>query len=133
MGRRPVQSVQQVAGLGRRAERQHRAVVSIPCPNERLAETLSVPFGRNHRVGAPGSIDLEAFQRNTDGERRVLTDDCRTLASDPDPGLTGRIVGIAAMLPVPSQAGGVRSIRALHPAGQQFDTTTIFGTKPIDL
>ena len=59
---RPVQPVEQIARFGRRAEREHRSVVSIPRANHRLAEALPVALGSDHGVGAPGAVDLEAFQ-----------------------------------------------------------------------
>jgi hypothetical protein len=37
------------------------------------------------------------------------------------------------MLPVPTQTGGIRCVRALHATVQQFDTTTVFRTEAIDL
>jgi len=61
-----------------------------------------------------------------------VTDDRGTFAGDPDPRLARRVVGVAAVLPVPAQTGGVRCIRPLHAAVEQFDTTTVFRTEAID-
>src|SRR5262245_48995574 len=62
-----------------------------------------------------------------------MADDRRTLAGDPDVGLTAGVRRITPVMPVPAQPvrlGGVDTERA---AIQRIDAAAVFGTETVDL
>ena len=111
---RPMQTIDHAAWLFGRAECEDGAAVAIPGTNERFVEPLSIALGRDHRARAPRAVDLHPLQRQTNGQRGVLADDSRAFAGDPDAGLSGRVVRVAAMLPVPSKTNRLGSVGAVR-------------------
>ena len=110
-----------------------RAAVAIPGPGQRLVEPLAVAFGCDERAGAPRALDLEPLQGNADRQRRILADDGRSFARDPDPRLAGAVVGVAAMLPVPSKTVGFSGVRSVRTAIQRIDAAAVVGFEAIDV
>ena len=129
----PVQAIEHLTRLLREPEGEHRAAVAIPRAHERFVETLAIAFGRDHRVGAPRAIDFETLQRQADGQRLIVPDDGRTFARDPDARLTGGVVGIAPMLPVPAEARGFGGVGAVRAAVQRVHAATVLGAESIDV
>ena len=127
-----MQAIDHAARLLRRAEREDGAAVAIPGSNQRLVQSLSIAFWSDHRAGAPGAVDLQALEREANRKRRVLSDDGRALARDPDPGLPGRVVRISAMLPVPAKPNRLGGVCAVRASIQRIDTTAIVGTEAVD-
>ena len=92
---RPPQLVEQpIRGL-REPQAERRTDVAIPGAEQHFAQALALAFGRHHDVHAPGSPHLLPGDRHLHRHRRVLADDGRTLARDPDLRLAARVVGIA--------------------------------------
>jgi hypothetical protein len=129
----PPQLVEELARFSRDAERERRAGVAIPRAHERLADALSIAFGRHERVGAPGTFDLDAAKRYAYWKGWIVADDRRPFASDPDAGLTCGVIGIASMLPVPSEPAGFGRVRSVRAAIQRLDAPTVLGPEAIDL
>ena len=128
-----MQAIEHRSRFGRDAEREHRAAVAIPRAHQRFAEPLTIAFRRDHGVGAPGALDLESLQRDANRQRRIVADDGRPFARDPDIRLAGGVVGIAAMLPVPAEAMRFGRVGALRPSIQRLDAAAVFGLVAIDL
>ncbi len=127
-----MQPVEQLPAIGRAAECQHGAAVAIPRPYEGLANPLTAALRRHHRVVAPRAFDFNSFHRHAHGQRRVMTDDRRSLARDPDFRLAGLVVRIAAVLPVPAEPDGAGRIGAVRAAVQAIDAATIVRLEAID-
>ena len=81
---RPVQAVEQLAAVRRGAEREHGAAVAIPRAHERFADSLSPTLGRDHGIASPRALDFDSLDRYADRQRRVVPDDRRAFARDPD-------------------------------------------------
>ena len=128
----PVQPVEQLAAVGRRAERQHRAAVAIPRANERFADALAATLGRDHRVAAPRAFDFDPLDRHADRQRRVVADDRRAFARDPDLRLPGLVVRIASMLPVPAKPERVGGVGAVRASIKRIDAATVVRLEAID-
>ena len=103
------------------AEAERRADVAIPRPEEHFAEALPLAFGRHHDVHAPRSAHLPPSDRHLHGHRRVLSDDCRAFARNPDLGLAARVVRIAQVLPVPAQPAGLGGVVSEHTTIERVD------------
>lgn len=129
---RPPEPVQQLPQFLGNTQRQHGATVPIPGPNQRLAEPLALSLRYDDSVCAPGALDLESLEGHANGQRWIVPNNRWSFARDPDSGLSGRIVRIAAMLPVPTQARGVGGIGAVRPAVQQINAAAIFRAKTVD-
>ena len=108
------------------------ADVPIPGPEQRFAESLPLAFGRDHRVGAPRRLDLDAAERQPHRHRRVVTDDGRAFARDPDQRRAVRVVRVAAILPVPSQTTRRGGVGAEDAPVERFDPALIVRPVPID-
>src|SRR5688572_21797942 len=130
---RPVQAIEYLTRFLREPDGEHRSAVAIPRAQERFVESLAIALGRDHRVGAPRTVHLESLERQTDGQRLIVPDDCRTFAGDPDARLTGGIVRIPPMLPVPAKARGFSRIGAMHAPVQRVYTALVFGAESIDV
>jgi len=133
VGRRPVEPVEHAPGIAGRSQCQDGAAVAVPRADERFIDPLAVALGRDQRPGAPCPFDFKALQRDTDRERRVLTDDGWTFASHPDAGLAARVVRITAMLPVPPKPVGFSRVGTVGAAVEQIDAAAIVGLETIDL
>ncbi len=129
---RPVQPIEQLAAVRRGAQREHGAAVAIPRANERFADPLPPPLGRDHCVAAPRALDLDALDRDADRKRGVVPDDRRPLARDPDLRLPRLVVRVAAMLPVPAEPLGIRGVGAVRPAIERIDAAAVVRPEPID-
>jgi hypothetical protein len=78
------------------------------------------------RSGAsPRAFHLDPFDRDAHRQRRVVTDDRRSFARDPDFRLSGLVVRIASMLPVPAQAERIGGVCAMRSAVKSIDAATI--------
>ena len=130
---RPMQPIDHAAWLFGRAEREDGTAVAIPGTNERFVEPLSIALGRDHRTRAPRAVDLHTLQRQTNGQRRVLADDSRAFAGDPDARLSGRVVRVAAMLPVPSKTNRFSSVGAVRASIKRVYAAAIVGTEAVDV
>src|SRR4029079_2963607 len=71
---RPVQTVEQLAPVRRRAKRKNGAAVAIPGAHERFADSLTAPFRGDHRIAPPRAFDLDALDRYANRQRRVVPD-----------------------------------------------------------
>src|SRR5690606_19337839 len=100
---------------------------------ESFAKSLPVAFGSHKGVGAPGALYFESLQRDTHGQRRVLADDRRPLARHPDAWLARGVVGVAAVLPVPSKPVGLGRVGAMRAPVQRIDAASVVGPEPVDL
>jgi hypothetical protein len=128
-----VELVEKLSRFIRDAERKRCPGVSIPRTHQRFAHTLPIAFGRNERISAPGTLDLDAAERHADGERWIVTNYGRAFAGDPDTRLTCGIVGIAAVLPVPPETAGFGRVRTVRATVQRFDAATVLGPEAVDL
>ena len=102
------------------AEAERRADVAVPRAEEHLADALALALGRHHHVHAPRGVELAAVHLQPHRHRRVLADDRRALARDPDDGRAAGVVGVAPVLPVPPQTAGVGRVVAEHPPVQRI-------------
>ena len=105
-------------------------VIVVPGPETRLRAarqaTTTIPL-------VMIALDFDPLDRDADGQRRIVADDRRSLARNPDLRLSGLVVRITTMLPVPPQAEGVGGIRAVRAAIQRIKATLIVGFEAVDL
>src|SRR6185503_14222542 len=129
----PLQFLEETVRGLRQAEAEGGAYVAVPGAEEHVAETLPLPFGRDHDVHAPGRADFLLLDLKADGHSRVLAHDGLALARYPDERSRRRGIRIPAVLPVPPKAVGFRHVVAEDTAVQRFDLLPILGPVPINL
>ena len=102
----------------------------------RMSASSSPCRSRSGAIIAPApqapSISMPLSDRRT-GQRGVLADDGRALARDPDARLPGRVVRVAAMLPVPSKTDRLGGVGAVRASIERVDATAIVRTEAVDV
>ncbi len=130
---RPFELLEQPVGRIRQSEPERRADVSIPHPEQHFAQPTPLALGGDHDVHPPGARHLAPLDRQLDGHCRVLPDDGRSLARDPDLRLAAGIVRVTAVLPVPSQPAGLGRVSAEDASIQRFDSAPVVRSVTIDV
>jgi hypothetical protein len=59
-----------------------------------------------------------------------LPDDGRTFVGDPDLRFVSRVVGVAAVLPLPSKTAGFSGVNPEHPPVQRIHCPAVFTAVP---
>ena len=116
----------------RQAEAKRGAHAAVPRAEQLFAETAALPLGRHHGIGAPRSLNFFSAERQTYRHRRVVADDGRALAHDPEQRLAVGIVRIAAVLPVPAQSACGCGVGAENASIERFDAALVLRPVPID-
>ena len=129
---RPLKFLKELVRRIRQPKSQRRADAAIPNPKQNLAEPFALALRRDHHVHAPRRVDLLAVDRKTHRHRRVLTDDGRTFARQPNQGRARWRVRVATILPIPPQLVGKRGVGAEDTPVQRFCRGPVFRAKSID-
>lgn len=98
-----------------------------------VADSLSLPLGRDHDVQAPGRVDFLPEHGKPDRKRRVLTNDRLAFAGKPDGRPAGRSAGILSVLPLPAQPVRFGGVGSENSSIKHFHLTAVFGAVAFDL
>src|SRR3954466_4564715 len=130
---RPAQLLKEPVRRIREPQPERHSDVAVPGTEQHFTDAAALPLRRHHHVHAPRALHLAALHGQPHGHRRVLADDCRTFARQPDLGFTAGVVRVAPVLPFPAQAAGLCGIAAEHTPIQRVHCAAILGPVAIDV
>ena len=116
----------------RQSESERRTHAAVPRAEQLFAEAAPLPLGRHHGVGSPRGLNFLSAERQTHRHRRVVADDGRSLAHDPEQRLPVGIVRIAPVLPIPAQTAGGRGVRTEDTSIERLYAALVLRPVPID-